>query len=79
MKEILHRDSKSSKDMKLNKNGLNYYKHLLHWDLMIIFTTKVAFLKCLILTCFLSWKFKKVNLDRMVSGKREIANEKSAL
>ena len=26
---------------------------------MIIFTTKVTFLKCLILTCFLSWKFGK--------------------
>ena len=33
---------------------------------MIIFTTKVTFLKCLILTCFLSWKFENVNLDRMV-------------
>ena len=66
MIKILHRDSKSSKDMKLNKKGLNYYKHLFHWDLMIIFTTKVIFLKCLILTCFLSWKFENVNLDRMV-------------
>ena len=35
-------------------------------DLMIIFITKVTFLKCLILTCFLSWKFENVNLDRMV-------------
>ena len=26
---------------------------------MIIFTMKVAFLKCLILTCFLVWKFEK--------------------
>ena len=42
------------------------HKHLSHWDLMIIFTTKVTFLKCLILTCFLSWKFENVNLDRTV-------------
>ena len=33
---------------------------------MIIFTTKITFLKCLILTCFLSWKFENVNLDRTV-------------
>ena len=39
--------------------------------LMILFTTKVTFLKCLILTCFLSWKFENVNLDRMVNGKRK--------
>ena len=39
----------------------------------------LIFLKCLILTCFLSWKFENVNLDRMVYGKREMANEKSAL
>ena len=26
---------------------------------MLIFTTNVTFLKCLILTCFLSWKFKR--------------------
>ena len=37
---------------------------------MIIFTTKVTFLKCLILMCFLSWKFENVNLDRMVKGKK---------
>ena len=36
---------------------------------MIILTTKVIFLKCLILTYFLSWKFENVNLDRMVSEK----------
>ena len=34
---------------------------------MIIFTTKATFLKCLILTCFLSWKFENVNLDRFPS------------
>ena len=43
---------------------------------MIIFTTKVTFLKCLILTCFLSWKFENVNLDRMVYGIRVMANGK---
>ena len=31
-----------------------------------IISTKVTFLKCLILMCFLSWKFENVNLDRMV-------------
>ena len=43
---------------------------------MIIFTTKVTFLKCLILTCFLSWKVENVNLDHMAEGKRVMANEK---
>ena len=66
MIKILYRESNSSEDMKLNENGYNYYKHIFHWDLMIIFTTKVTFLTCLILTCFVSWKFENVNLDRMV-------------
>ena len=44
-----------------------------------IFTTTVTFQKCLILMCFLSWKFENVNLDRWYKVKRETANEKSAL
>ena len=62
--EKLTYDKNSSSSFKIIKR--HYYKHLFHWDLMIIFTRKVTFLKCLILTCFLSWKFEKVNLDCMV-------------
>ena len=46
---------------------------------MIIFTTKVTFLKCLILMCFLSWKFENVNLDRMVKEKGKCQTKKRAV
>ena len=45
--------------MKLNLNGQNYYKYLFHWDLMIIFTTKVIFLKCQILISILKIRKRK--------------------
>ena len=40
--------------MNLNLNGLNVYKPFFHLDLMIIFTMKEIFLKCLILMFFFS-------------------------
>ena len=36
---------------------------------MIIYTTKVIFLKCQILTFFLLWNVKNVKLDLMISVK----------
>ena len=68
--EKLTYDKNSSsrfKFIKRHETELKWIKLLqtpFHWDLMI-FTTKVSFLKCLILTCFLSWKFENGNLDRM--------------
>ena len=83
--EKLTYDKNSSsrfKIIKRHETELKWIKLLqtpFPWALMIIFTTKVIFLKCLTLTCFPSWKFENVNLDHMVKGKREMANEKSAL
>ena len=65
--EKLAYDKNSSSRFKIMKrHEIKLLQTPFHWDLMIIFTTKVTFLKCLILTCFLSWKFENVNLNRMV-------------
>ena len=78
--EKLTYDKNSSSRFKIIKihetelKRIKLLKNLFHWDLMIIFTTKVIFLKCLILACFLSWKFENVNLDHMVLGPNIIYN-----
>ena len=51
MMKILQLDSKTSKDLKLNLNGKNYFKHPFHWDLTTTFTMKATFPKCPILMC----------------------------
>ena len=59
-----YRFSKSSKDMKLKWITLLQTPFPLGFS--DNFTTNVIFLKCLILTCFLAWKFEIINLDRIV-------------
>ena len=57
------------KIIKRHETELKWIKLLqtpFHWDLLLLFTTKVIFLKCQILTCFLSWKFENLNLDQVV-------------
>ena len=64
--EKLTYDKNSSSRFKIIKRHENELKWIKLLQTHIIFTTKVTFLKCLILTCFLSWKFENINLDRMV-------------
>ena len=61
--------------MNLNLNGLYVYKPLFPLDLMIIFTMKEIFLKCLISMFFSLLDIKNVINDPMVSAKMVILNE----
>ena len=60
--------------MNLNLNGLNVYNPLFHLDLMIIFTMKEIFLKCLISMFFPLLDIKKRN--KRSYGKRKTGNFK---
>ena len=70
---------KTSNDLKLNLNGVNYCKRLFHWDLTTAFTMRIIFPKCQILMYLYFQGLVNVNLDLMVYGQRVMTNVHGAL